>query len=333
MYRRTMLKLGIAGAVTSAFGSTGIAQGKPVMRISHQVPPAHHLSKIIEGFVNDVKARVGDELDIQVFGSEQLVKAADNFPSVARGSLEAAISTNFQWGQTLPEMNAITIPYLFSDLGKIKKYPSSEARAFLDEKLAQRGVRSLSWFYITRLGIFTSGTKPIVALDDFKGLRIRGFNSLNDTGLRAVGAAPVAMPASEVYQALQSGVLDAGLTDLSAAVSRKFFEVQKFGTVSPHFAIYFHLYVNPRWFSALTANVQKALIEASAKAEIDALAITESTASAASAQLREKGMTIHYQTPQEVEIWKTAMQGPVIEAFLKSAPEGGAKIIDLINKL
>ncbi len=332
MDRRQLLQLGVAGAAAIASPAVLRAQGKPVMRISHQVPPAHHLSRIVEGFVNEVKAKVGDQLDIQVFGSEQLVKAADNFPSVARGSVEAAISTNFQWGQTLPEMNAITIPYLFADLDKIKKFPTSEARKFLDEKLAQRGVKSLTWFYITRLGIFTSNAKPLINLDDFKGIRIRGFNTLNDTGLRAVGAAPVAMPAPEVYQALQSGVLDAGLTDLSAAVSRKFFEVQKYGTVSPHFGIYFHMYVNPRWFDALPAPVKAALTEASAKAELNAIEVTEATAAAAAGQLRERGMVIHVQTPAEVETWKKAMQQPVIDAFLKSAPDGGAKIIELLQK-
>ena len=79
-------------------------------------------------------------------------------------------------------------------------------------------MKSVAWLYITRETIVTSGKKPIVALDDFKGVKIRGLNTLTDNALTAVGAAPSAMPGSEVYQALQSGVLDAGLTDLSAAV-------------------------------------------------------------------------------------------------------------------
>ena len=58
-----------------------------VMRVSHQVPPAHHLTKLLQGFAADVKARTNGSVDVQLFGSEQLAKAAENFPQVARGNI------------------------------------------------------------------------------------------------------------------------------------------------------------------------------------------------------------------------------------------------------
>ena len=104
------------------------------------------------------------------------------------------MSVNFQWGTTIPEMNAPTLPFFFTELDRIKKFPTSDARKFLDELLAKRGVRSVSWLYITRLSIFTSGRKPILTVADFQGVKIRGLNSLTDNSLKAVGAAPSAMP-------------------------------------------------------------------------------------------------------------------------------------------
>src|SRR6185503_987020 len=202
------------------FVAVSAAAAQPaVMRISHQVPPAHHLSKLLQDFAADVKARTNGSVDVQLFGSEQLAKAAENFPQVARGNIEAAVSVNFQWGTTIPEMSATLIPYYMTDLAQIKRFPASEARKFLDAKLEARGVHSIAWLYITRESIFTSGKKPLVSLDDFKGVKIRGLNSLTDHALTAAGAVTSAMPGSEVYQALQSGVRDAGLTDLSAAYS------------------------------------------------------------------------------------------------------------------
>ena len=231
-----------------------IAYAQPVvMRVSHQVPPAHHLTKLLQGFAADVKTRTNGSVDVQLFGSEQLAKAGENFPQVARGNIEAGVSVNFQWGTTIPEMSATLIPYYMTDLAQIKRFPTSEARKFLDQKLEARGVHSIAWLYITRESIFTSSKKPLIALDDFKGVKIRGLNSLTDNALTAVGAAPSAMPGSEVYQALQSGVLDAGLTDLSAAYSRKYYEIQKYGTVAPYFTIFFHVYVNPQWWACARA--------------------------------------------------------------------------------
>ncbi|MEP7206819.1 MAG: TRAP transporter substrate-binding protein DctP [Casimicrobiaceae bacterium] len=330
--RFTSLRTWVIAAAALAFAVNASAQ-TIVMRISHQVPPAHHMTKLLEGFAADVKNRTNGQVEVQLYGSEQLAKAAENFPAVARGTIEAAMSVNFQWGTTIPEMSATLIPYAMGDLEKIKRFPTSEARRFLDQKLEQRGVKSLAWLYITRETIITSGKKAIVNLDDFKGVKIRGLNTLTDNALTAVGAAPSAMPGSEVYQALQSGVLDAGLTDVSAAYSRKYYEVQKYGTVGPIFTIYFHMYVNPAWWNKLSPAHRQALEAAAAKVEQEAITVTEATAAAAVKDLQVKGMEIHVQTPQEQKTWAGAMRKPVVDAFVKSAPEGGPKIIELLDKL
>ncbi len=303
------------------------------MRVSHQVPTAHHMHKALLMFAEDVKQRTKGGVEVQLFPAEQLAKAAENFPGVARGAFEAAMSVNFQWGTTIPEMNAPAIPFFFTDLEKIKKFPQSEARKYLDDLLAKRGVHSVSWLFITRQSIFTSGKKPITTLADFQGLKIRGLNTLTDNALKVVGAAPSAMPGSEVYQGLQTGVLDAGLTDISAAVSRRYYEVQKFGTVLPYFTVYFHMYANPKWWQGLKPEYRAAIEAAAAKNEQDVVGITEETAAAAAGQLKEKGMQITVLPPAEVAAWKAKMQQAVIDAFLKIAPEGGPKIIELLNKI
>jgi C4-dicarboxylate-binding protein DctP len=325
--RRTLLAL-LAGFAASA------ALAQPVvMRISHQVPPAHHLTKLLQGFAADVKARTNGSVDVQLFGSEQLAKAGENFPQVARGNIEAAVSVNFQWGTTIPEMSATLVPYYMTDVAKIRRFVTSDARRLLHQKLEAHGVHSVGWFYITRESIFTSSKKPIVALDDFKGIKIRGLNSLTDHALTAVGAAPSAMPGSEVYQALQAGVLDAGLTDLSAAYSRKYYEIQKYGTVAPYFTIFFHLYVNPQWWAKLAPAQRQAIEAAAAKTEQDAFTVTEQTAADALGQLKGKGMEIHVQTPDEQAKWRDAKQQQVIVAFLKSAPQDCAQVLELLKAL
>ena len=321
-------------AAASAFVLATSAAAQPVvMRISHQVPPAHHMTKLLESFAADVKARTNGGVEVQLYGSEQLAKAAENFPQVARGTIEAAMSVNFQWGTTIPEMSATLIPYAMSDLERIKRFPTSDARKFLDAKLEQRGVHSVAWLYITRQTIITSSKRPIVAIDDFKGVKIRGLNSMTDKGLAAAGAAPSAMPGSEVYQALQSGVLDAGLTDVSAGYSRKYYEVQKYGTVGPIFTIYFHMYANPAWWAKLKPEHRQAIEAAASRVEAEAIGVTEATADAAIRDLQGKGMTIHLQTPQEQATWRAVMEKPVRDAFLQTAPEGGPKIIELLGKI
>lgn len=306
-------------------------QAAVTMRLSHQFPPAHHNARVMASFAEDVAQRSGGAVQVQVFPAEQLARAGENFPGVARGAFEAAAAVNFQWGTTLPEMNAMTVPYYFTDIARIRRFPGSEAARFLEAALERRAVRNLMWLYTTRQSIFTSNRRPIVSLEDFRGLKIRGLNALTDHALSAVGAAPSAMPGPEVPQALQSGVLDAGLTDLSAAVSRRFYEIQRFGTVAPYFTVISHVYVNPRWWNGLSA-ANRGFIEAAArKAEQDQLTVTEETAAAAVGELRVRGMTIHEQTAAESATWRAAMQQPVIDAFLRMAPEGGNRVLELLR--
>lgn len=329
-----MRRLFSVATVAAALAFAGTAQAQNVtLRISHQVPTAHHLHKMLEGFAADVAQRSGGSVTVQLFPAEQLHKATENHPAVARGAVEGAMSVNQQWGNTIPEMNVVVIPYFFSELEKIKKFPGSDMAKMLEAKLEQKGVKNIAWFYITRQAIFTSGKKPLLAPEDFKGVKIRGFNALADTSLVALGASPSAMPGSEVYNALQTGVLDAGVTDISAAYSRRYYEVQKFGTVTPAFTVYFHLYVNPGWYAKLTPAQRQAIEAAAKKAEQDAIGITEKTAEDAIRQLQEKGMQLKVQNPQEIAAWKAALQKPVMDAFIKASPQDGPKIIDLANKL
>jgi C4-dicarboxylate-binding protein DctP len=332
MNRRTLLAAGTLLAVPAALRSAH-AQAPVTMRLSHQFPPAHHNARVIAAFAEDVAQRSGGQVQVQVFPAEQLARAGENFPGVARGAFEAAAAVNFQWGTTIPEMNAPTIPYLFTDFARIQRFPASDAAKFLEGLLERRQVRNLMWLYTTRMSIFTSNRQPIVNLEDFRGLKIRGLNALTDHALTAVGAAPSAMPGPEVPQALQSGVLDAGLTDVSAAVSRRFYEIQRFGTVAPYFSVISHVYVNPRWWNGLTAQ-QRGFIEAAArKAEQDQMKVTEDTAAAAVGELRAKGMTIHEQSAAESSTWQAAMQPPVVSAFLRLAPDGGPRAIELLRAI
>jgi C4-dicarboxylate-binding protein DctP len=338
MRRRTILaalpaSLAAPLAAQLAAPSVARAQAAATMRLSHQYPPAHHIAKVLEGFAEDVARRSGGTLAVQIFPAAQLAQPRDNFPGVARGAFEAAVDTNFTWGNTIPEMSAPTIPFLFTELPRIEKFPGSPAAQFLEAQSERRGIRTLGWLFTTRSSIFTSSRAPLVRLEDFRGVKIRGLNPLIDNALRAAGAAPAATPAPEVTQALATGVLDAGLTDVSAAVSRRFYEVQKFGTVAPYFCVFTQVYVNPRWWQALGAPQRTALSEAATAAEADAIRVTEATAAAAVGELRAKGMQIHEQTPAESEAWKAVMQRPVLDAFLRAAPEGGQRMLDLLAQL
>ncbi len=326
------IKTTIVLALAVAFTSNLVLAVK-VMRVSHQLPPRHHIAKLVEKWAKDVERRSNGSIDVQIFPSNQLFKAAENFPAVARGKIESALSVNFQWGKTIPVMNVTAMPYTFTDIDRLARFPGSPVAAFLEDKLIKKGVKNIAWLFVTNTSIYTSKNRPLIKPADFKGVKIRGLNKLVDSGLRALGAAPSAMSGSKVYLALQTGVIDAGLTDVSAAYSRKYYEVQKYGTVSKLFSVFFHIYVNPKWWNSLSGKDRQAISAASAAAEKQAIMATRDAARKAPGQLRGKGMKIHIHSKAEEDVFRKIMAPPFNEAFRRATGEDGRKILELIRKL
>jgi C4-dicarboxylate-binding protein DctP len=321
----------VIAALTTVY-SIGAFAADYTMRISHQFPPTHHTAKNMEQFAAEVKANTNGKVEAQLFGAAQLFKPNQHHAAVAGGKIEAAVILNLQWGGTIPEMAVSSIPYLITTADKIRKFPDSEAAKLLNAKMDAKGVKNIAWIVDANDGIFTSSKGPLVKPADFKGVKIRGLTKLFDAGLIAMGAAPSAMPGSEVYQALQTGVIDAAITGVEAAFSRRYYEVQKYGVASPLLLVYDNLVVNPAWWERLPADARKGIEAAAKKAEQRALPASDDIPAEDIKALRDKGMEVTVLTKAQQQELADVMQPAVIKEFNASSPDG-ASLIDTIRKL
>lgn len=318
-------------AVAVLWSGQGFAATK--MRCSHQLPPAHHIAKVVDRWAAELKSQSGGELAVEVFGADSLVKANDNIAAVAKGDIECAFSLNFQWGKTLPLMNVTVGPYTMSSIEAWKKWPTSEAAAFLEDRLLKKGVKNVAWMFQTNTSVFTSKGRALMKPEDFKGVKIRGLGGPFDQGLIAMGAVPSSLPGSEVYQALAAGVLDAGITDVAAAWSRKYYEVQDHMTVTPVLAAYLHGYVNPDFYDKLSAKSKAALKAAGEKASAWAIEASQEAAKDAPKDLQGRGVKVHIATPAENAAFKAAMGPAFDKAFAEQTGADGKTLLELIKKL
>jgi C4-dicarboxylate-binding protein DctP len=326
------LKLRVFIGTLAAGLAAGAQAADTTMRLSHQFPPAHHSAKNMEQFAADVKANTGGKVEVQIFGAAQLYKPNQHHAAVAGGKIESAVVLSFQWGGTIPEMNVTIIPYFMSSVDKMRKFPGSEPAKMLDAKMLEKGVKNIAWLVDANDGIFTSAKAPLIKPEDFKGVKIRGLSKLWDEGLVAVGAAPSSMPGSEVYQALQTGVIDAGFTGVQAAHSRRFYEVQKFGVASNIILAYDNLIVNPQWWEKLPAGVKKGILDAVTKAEARVMPADDEIPAEHLQQLREKGMNVTALSAAQKKVMADAMQPAVVKAFSASSPDA-PRLLELIRGL
>ena len=113
-------------------------------------------------------------------------------------------------------MDVTLVPYLLVDNDKVRRFPRSEAAKLIESKVAANGVHPLMWVFITNTALFSSVAKPIVNPEDFKGLRVRSLQGLNQDMFRLLGAEPTPMPPRDVTQWIRDGKGDGATTDVVA---------------------------------------------------------------------------------------------------------------------
>lgn len=313
--------------------SASFASAATEMRCSHQYAPSFPVSEVIQNWAKDVERLSEGELKVTVFGADSLVKANDNITAVAKGSVECAFSTNFQWGKTLPVMSVMARPFAMPTNEAWQKFPESNLAEFLEEKLAEKGVVNVAWLYSSGRAVFMAKGKELISPESFKSVKIRGFNPQFDEGLSALGAIPVTLPGSETYQALSTGVIDAGVTDITSAYSRKFYEVQDKMVSSPVLSATIHGYLNPRFYKGLSDKSKSALAEAGKIASQSAFEMTSAAAASTPDKLREHGVSIREASAEEITALASLMVPAFDKRFLNETGEDGQKALSLIQEL
>lgn len=256
----------------AAAGATALAllSASPVLaealRVAGNFPVEHSSSAAMEKFAESVAALTDGELEIANFPAMQLGGAKENVDQVRSGVVFGTWIGSAYLSRTVPELEAVSLPFVYPDRETAFRVIDGAAGDLLDEKLAEKGFVSLGWMELGSRNV-TNNIRPLATVADFEGLKLR--MQPNETHLntfRAIGANPVSMGISEVYAALQQGVLDGQENPYAIIASRNFNEVQKHLSDTNHFFDYIVLVANKRKFDALSEEHQAAVREAAAEA-------------------------------------------------------------------
>ena len=148
-----------------------------------------------------------------------------------------------------------------------------------------------------------------------------------------MGGAPSVMPGSEVYQALQTGVIDARFTGVEAANSRKFYEVQKFGVASSIILAFDKLVVNAAWWNGLPAELRGAIQKAADAAVKRSIRNSDGVPPENIKVLNDKGMQAFALSKAQEGVMSDAMQPAVKKEFLRATAPDGVKLLEMIDRL
>jgi TRAP-type C4-dicarboxylate transport system substrate-binding protein len=323
-------------AVFSIFLVLGFAtsvQAAPFkMRLTHQLPETHFLADEVKDFKKLVEEKTGGKVTVEIYPAAQAFKPNQVFNAVVTGSIEAGMTTNFEWAGTIPAMDLSVVPFLMTELPVIEKAMDGDVGATLFKMMESKRVVPLMWLLQCRTNLYTTNEAPLILPKDFKGKKMRGTSKIMNLGSEAMGASCMSVSGPEVYTALQRGTLDIGLTGVDAALARHYYEIQKYGTVANTFSVFHVVFLNPDFWKSLPPDLQKTVRDCALVIQRKSFGDSEKARDYAIKELQTK-MTIHIQTKEEEDDWKALMVKPPLDYFLEKTGKDGQDLIDAVQKI
>lgn len=303
--RRLLLALPLA--LGAAFGLPAQAQAPIVIKFSHVVAPDTPKGKGAQRFKELVEERSKGRVKVEVYPNSQLYKDKEEMEALQLGSVQMLAPSLAKFGPLgVKEFEVFDLPFLFKDDAAFRNTTQTLGME-LFKKLEPKGIKGLA-FWDNGFHIM-SANKPLHHVADFKGLKMRIQSSkVLDAQMRALGAIPQVMAFSELYQALQSGVVDGTEGVPSNFLTQKTYEVQKHTTLSNHGHLAYAVIVNKKFFDGLPADIRAILEGAVAESTTYANAIAATENAQALEKIKASGKsTVYALTPAEVNEWKLAL--------------------------
>ena len=253
--------------------ATGAMAQDVTIRLAHlnpEDPFASHSGAMGAVFKSLVESNSNGRIEVQLFPNGQLGKDNEVIEQVRSGLVESTISSSGGMAQHYPLVGVFDIPFAFPNIGvasKVIDTDSSFGEAFVADLEEKTGLEVLGLLDSGGFFAFTDSVRPIASVEDMDGLKIRTMqNPIHVEAFRAYGANPTPMSYSELYGALQSGVVDGAEGASTGYDGMKFYEV------APSFALVGWLNMTAPVtmkkdaFDALPEDIQTALMEAGAEA-------------------------------------------------------------------
>ena len=334
----TITRTGFAAAAATvlalALAGPAAAQAPLVIKFSHVVAPDTPKGKGADKFRELAEKYTGGKVKVEVYPNSQLYKDKEELEALQLGAVQMLAPSLAKFGPIgVKEFEVFDLPFILPNKAALQRVTEGPLGKKLFDLLGPKGMTGLA--YWDNGFKVMSANKPLRVPEDFKGLKMRIQSSkVLEAQMRALGAIPQVMAFSEVYQALQTGVVDGTENTASNEYSQKMHEVQKYTTLSDHGYIGYAVIVNKKFWDGMPADIRTQVSQAMDDATKYANSISQSENDDALAEMKKSGKTeIITLTADQKAAWRKALQPvyddmssrvgkAVIDEFIKEANAG-----------
>ena len=306
-----------------------LAADQIVIKFSHVVTPDTPKGKGADKFKELAEKYTEGKVKVEVYPNSQLYKDKEELEALQLGAVQMLAPSLAKFGPLgVKEFEVFDLPYIFPDEKVLQRVEDGPVGQKLFQKLETKGIKGLA-FWDNGFKVMTAN-KPLRKPDDYKGVKLRIQSSkVLESQMRALGALPQVMAFSEVYQAMQTGVVDGNENTPSNVYTQKMHEVQKYLTVTNHGYIGYAVITNKKFWDGLPADVRTQLERAMKESTQLANAIAQKENEDAMAGIKAAGKTeIITLTPDEKKVMRTAL----LPVHKEMESRVGKDLIDAIYK-
>ena len=327
--RKLPLWLGTGLVALAMMAIPAAAQQPIVIKFSHVVANDTPKGKGALKFKELAEKYTNGRVKIEVYPNSSLYKDKEEIEALQLGSVQMLAPSTAKFAPLgVKEFEALDLPFLFKDDATYDKAMKGQVGQWLFKKLEAKNITGLA--YWDNGFHMVSSNRPLLNATDFQGLKIRISGSkIADQYFRELGSIPQIMAFSEVYQALQTGVVDGCENTPSNYLTQKFHEVQKHITVSYHAHLQYAVIVNSKFWNGLPADVRTQLGKAMEEATTYTNSIAEKDNEDSLAEIKKTGKTtLHTLTPEQRAAWQKAMA----PTYKWAKGRVGQEVLDLLYK-
>lgn len=343
-FLRSILFVAIAmvllAGCSSESSSSGDSEGKVYkIKLSHSSPATNdRLETSLQEFKKNVEERSNGAIKIETYPASQLGGEREQLEGVQMGSIEMAALSSGPFPGFYKQIMVFDLPYIFKNREiAYEVLDGPFGQKILDNMLKETGIRGLAWGE-NGFRNFTNNVRPIKTPEDLKGLKIRTMeNPAHMAMVEALGADPNPMAFSEVYSALQQGVIDGQENPISLIQSMRFYEVNKYLTLDGHVYNPFVLIINENFFKSLPEELQTILEEEAQKWSDLQRELNYKQSTEGVEFLKEQGMEVVELTDEEkipfqeatksvIDQYRSELGDELIDELMKAIEEAEKKV-------
>ena len=313
MFARPLLAAACGAAF--ALAAPAAAQQPIVIKFSHVVAEHTPKGQGALKFKELAEKKLPGKVQVQVFPSSQLFGDAKELEALLLGDVQLIAPSLSKFDRYTKKIQLFDLPFLFDNIEAVDRFQSGPKGQELLQSMKNRGLLGLAYWHNGMKQLSTNRDR-LERPEDVKGLKFRiQASDVLEAQFRALGANPQKMAFAEVYQALQTGVVDGQENTWSNIYSQKFHEVQKTIAETNHGVIDYMVVTNAKWWDGLPADVKKGLSEAMAEATAYANKMAEDINQGDRKRIADACKArIQKLTKDDVAAWRKAME-PVWKKF------------------